>query len=433
VIVNKTIFALSSGKPPAGIAVVRLSGPAADRAVGALIAPVALPPPRRAVLLPLTGSGGTLIDHGIVIRFPAPASFTGEDVVELHVTGGPAVVAALLAELGQMEGLRAAGPGEFARRAFDNGRMDLTEAEGLADLVDAETEAQRIQALRQASGGLRHKAEAWHEAHLSILAEIEAAIDFAEDEEDVSARMVADQLPAIVALKAEIEAHLSRAAFAERLRRGVTVVILGPPNAGKSTLINALAERDIAIVSEEAGTTRDLIEVHMDIGGIPVVMIDTAGIRETAGAIEAEGVRRARARAAEADLVLALVSPGEPAPRDALAVLAKADALPADASAPDALRVSAKTGEGMDALIARLAERVGALAGKGEEMLVTRERQRQALAACAEALGEAEREDDLVLRAEAMRRSIRALGELTGRISAERILDVVFSRFCIGK
>lgn len=431
---KKTIFSLSSGPPPAGVAVVRVSGPAAGGALRALARRV--PSPRRAALVRLRAPDGDAIDDALVLWFPAPASFTGEDVAELHVTGGPAVVAALLGALGGMDGLRPAEPGEFARRAFDNGKLDLTQAEGLADLIDAETEAQR----RQASGGLKALAEAWHARLLSILAETEAALDFGEDEEDVGARLVDDQGPAIAALGAEIDRHLARYRFAERLRRGLTIVLLGAPNAGKSSLINALARRDVAIVSPEAGTTRDLIEVHLDLGGVPATLVDTAGLRETEGAIEAEGVRRARARAEEADLVLFLVGPegrdGD-VPAGAVVVESKAD-LRSDPPGQEyereqRLRVSAITGAGLASLEALLVDHARRLAGSGQDALVTHERQRAALAECRDALGTAAGENDVVLRAESLRTAMRSLGRLTGRVGVEDILDIVFGRFCIGK
>lgn len=392
-----------------------------------------MPSPRRATLVRLRDAG-TAIDDALVLWFPAPASFTGEDVAELHVTGGPAVVAALLRALGTIEGLRPAEPGEFTRRAFDNGKLDLTEAEGLADLIDAETEAQRRQALRQASGGLRALATDWHDRLLSILAETEASLDFGEDEEDVSTRLVEGKAPEIIALAREIDGHLGHYRFAERLRRGLTIVLLGAPNAGKSSLINALARREVAIVSPEAGTTRDLIEVHLDLGGVAATLVDTAGLRDAEGAIEAEGVRRARQRADEADLVLFLVGPDDhnaTIPPDAVAVQSKADIRSNPVG--EQLRVSAVTGEGLAALEALLIERAGALAGAGQDALVTNARQRDALVECRDAMIAASEENDPVLRAESLRMAMRDLGRLTGRVGVEDILDIVFGRFCIGK
>lgn len=428
---RNTIFSLSSGLPPAGVAVVRVSGPASAAALRALAGQV--PTPRRATLARLREPCGAPIDDALALWFPAPASFTGEDVAELHVTGGPAVVAALLRGLGAMDGLRPAEAGEFARRAFDNGKLDLTQAEGLADLIDAETEAQRRQALRQASGGLKTLAEDWHARLLATLAETEAVLDFGEDEDDVSARFVDDQGAAIGALCSEIDAHLARYHFAERLRRGLTIVLLGAPNAGKSSLMNALARRDVAIVSPEAGTTRDLIEVHLDLGGVPATLVDTAGLRETSGTVEAEGVRRARARAEEADVVLFVVDPEgaiAEAPANAIIIESKSD-LRRDRS--ERLRVSAVSGEGLSELESLLIDRAMDLAGSGQDALVTHARQREALGACRDALAQAFEQADVVLRAESLRGAMRSLGRLTGRVSVEDILDVVFGRFCIGK
>ncbi len=418
------------------MALFRLSGPATAAALRTLAGRDFVP--RRATLARLADAAGTPLDDALVTWFPAPHSFTGEDVAEIGVTGGAATVAAMLAALGEIDGLRLSRPGEFARRAFDNGRLDLTEAEGLADLVEATSEAQRLQALRQASGGLKARAEDWHGRLLGLVAEIEASLDFGEDEADVSAAMVGDTVPAIADLADEIETELGRYRFAERLRRGVNIVVVGSPNAGKSSLVNALARRDVAIVSPEAGTTRDLIEVQLDLGGIPAVLVDTAGLRDApAGAVESEGIRRARARAEDADIVVHVLGDGEVPVTGALAVRSKADLRSGTNREPagcdGALDVSALTGAGIAALEAELARRAAALTGAGEEALVTRERQRAALAACVAELRAAAAEAETVLRAEALRQALHALGELTGRTTAERILDVVFCRFCIGK
>ena len=414
------------------MALLRLSGPGAGAALRQLAGRDFLA--RRATLAPLRDGGGELIDTGLVTWFPGPASFTGEDVAEIGVTGGVAVVAAMLAALGAIDGLRLARPGEFARRAFDHGKLDLTEAEGLADLVDASSEAARRLALRQAAGGLKALAEDWHQRLVALVAEIEASLDFAEDEADVSARMLADTAPAIAALAAEMAAHSGRYAFAERLRRGVSIILIGAPNAGKSSLVNALAMRDVAIVSEEAGTTRDLIEVAMDLDGVAATLIDSAGLREAgeAGAVESEGMRRARARAAESDIVVHVLGDGEAAVPGTLAVRSKAD-LRARPSSDGAIDLSVRTGAGLDSLQAELVARAALLTGRGEDVLVTRERQRAALDACRAALDMAAAEADTVLRAESLRSALAALGELTGRTSVEQILDVVFGRFCIGK
>jgi tRNA modification GTPase len=412
------------------VALFRVSGPAAGAALQALAGRDFAP--RRATLARLVDPAlAEPIDDALVTWFPAPASFTGEDVAEIGVTGGPAVVAAMLRALAGIAGLRLAQPGEFARRAFDNGRLDLTEAEGLADLIDATSEAQRRQALRQASGGLKALAERWHEALIGLLAEIEASLDFGEDEADVAERMVGDTAPAIAALAAEIEAHLGRYRFAERLRRGVTVVVVGRPNVGKSSLVNALARRDVAIVADEPGTTRDLIEVHLELGGVPVVLVDTAGLREPGGGVEAEGIRRARTRAEEADIVLSVVDVGEPPLAGAIGVRSKLDVRAP--SSDGLIDVSAVTGANLDRLIDVLARQAAELTGAGEDLLVSQERQRAALAACSGALRMAGAEPDPVLRAESLRAALKALGDLTGRTSVERILDTVFGRFCIGK
>lgn len=427
---NTTIFALSSGRPPAAIAVVRLSGVRAFAALSTLTGRNRFIP-RRATRARLTSRSGIAIDEAIVLCFPAPASFTGEDVAEIHVTGGAAVVSALLTELGSLAGLRLAAPGEFARRAFEAGKIDLTEAEGLADLIEAQSEAQRIQALRQASGGLKDLAERWQAALLSALAETEAMLDFSEDEEDVALQIAGERASVPLRIACEIEQHLSGYTFAERLRRGVGIVVTGAPNIGKSSLVNALAKREVAIVSPEAGTTRDPIEVHLSLAGVPAILVDTAGLRVATAPVESEGIRRARSRIAEADIVLQLIAPGENADAGAMAIVTKADTR--IARCVGGLDVSVATGEGLETLREALCRRAAALTGSGEDLLVTHERQRASLADCSAALAEAARESDPVLHAESLRTALRALGALTGQVSVERILDVIFSRFCIGK
>jgi tRNA modification GTPase len=304
-----TIFALSSGRPPAAIAVVRISGPRAKDGLAALTAKI--PEPRRAALRRLRdGTTGAVLDDALVLWLPGPNTETGEDMVELHLHGGRAVVAAVLAALGKVEGLRGAEAGEFTRRAFENGRLDLTAVEGLADLIFAETEAQRAQAMRQLSGALGDRAEAWRTRLVEALALVEAGIDFS-DEADVPEGLLAPALYAAQQLVDEIEETLRDEQRGERLREGLVVAIAGPPNAGKSSLLNAIAKRDVAIVSPNAGTTRDVIEVHLDLGGYPVTLLDTAGIRDSNDPVEQEGVRRARERAAAADLVLWVTEAGE--------------------------------------------------------------------------------------------------------------------------
>src|SRR3954466_11322628 len=294
-----TIFALSSGRPPAAIAVVRVSGPRAGDAITALGGK--LPEPRRAALRRLRHDGA-LLDEALVLWFPGPATETGEDMAELHLHGGRAVVAAVLAALGKLEGFRPAEAGEFTRRAFANGRLDLTAVEGLGDLVFAETEAQRAQAMRQFSGALGHRADAWRSRLIEALALIEARIDFSD--QDVPDDLISPALHVARELVEDIEKALADEHRGERLREGLTVAIAGPPNAGKSSLLNRLARRDVAIVSPTPGTTRDVIEVHLDLAGYPVTLLDTAGVRASKDPVEQEGVRRAKARAEAADLVL---------------------------------------------------------------------------------------------------------------------------------
>jgi len=434
----ETIYALSTAAGRAGIAVLRLSGPHACDAVLALTG-VAPGPPREARLRrfrdPQTQAP---LDRGLVLFFEGPASFTGEDVCELHIHGGRAVVAAMLRALSVLPGLRAAQPGEFTRRAFENGRLDLTEVEGLADLIDAETEAQRIQALRQMEGALGRLYEGWRARLIKALAYAEAEIDFPDEE--VPGGLTRKLLPEIEALAAEIAAHLDDGRKGERLRDGIEVAIVGPPNAGKSSLLNRLAGREAAIVSEEAGTTRDVLEIRLDLGGVPVTLADTAGLREAAGAIEQEGVRRALARAEAADLRLVITAPGAGgdfslAREGDIRVLNKLD-LGGDVP-PGALGVSALTGQGLDLLEATLRERVGAAYETQEHPLITRARHREGLGECAASLARAaealKAERPAELAAEDLRLAARALGRITGRVDVEDLLDVIFRDFCIGK
>jgi tRNA modification GTPase len=307
---RETIYALSSGRPPVAIAVIRISGPRAGAALQALTGK--LPSPRQAAFARVRDpASSALIDEALALWFPGPRSETGEDIAELQLHGGRAVIAAVLAALSRVEGLRPAEAGEFTRRAFENGKLDLTAVEGLADLVAAETEGQRRQALRQLQGALRVPAEAWREKLIKALALVEARIDFS-DEADVPENLLAPALAMAGSLADEIAGALADGQRGERLREGLVVAIAGPPNAGKSTLLNRLAKREAAIVSPYAGTTRDVIEVHLDLGGWPVTLLDTAGIRETEDPVELEGVKRARARAETADLVLWMVEAGSP-------------------------------------------------------------------------------------------------------------------------
>lgn len=419
------IFALSSGAPPAGIAVFRLSGPGTLAALAGLVAPRPLPPPRTAMLRSIRAARtGEPIDSALLLVFPAPHSFTGEDMAEIHCHGSPAVVAALHKELLD-RGLAPAGPGEFTRRAFLNGRIDLTQAEALADLLAAETEAQRHQALANAGGRLRAAAQAWRARLLDLRAAAEAELDFA-DEADV-ARTAPP--PAIAALAADIAAALAAAPLAERVRAGLTIAVTGPVNAGKSSLVNALAGRDVAIVTPHAGTTRDVIEVRLDLGGIPVTLLDTAGLRDSADPVEQEGIARARARAAAADLVLDF---GNGASGWQLVGHIDETGL-APGYHDGAFHLSPRTGAGIDTLVEALVRWAQAAVPRGEPALVTTARQVHLLGNARDHLAEAAATADPVLRAESLRAAAHALGRLTGAIDPEDVLGAIFARFCIGK
>jgi len=350
-------------------------------------------------------------------------------VVELHVHGGPAVVDALLRVLSAFDGLRAALPGEFSRRAFDNGKLDLTQAEGLADLIAAQTDAQRRLALAHAGGRLRDQAEAWRSAIVNLLAEAAAELDFA-DEDDVD---VTFDRSAVAALRRDIERHLDDGRIGERIRDGLTVAVVGAPNVGKSSLINLLARRDAAIVSDVPGTTRDVIELPLDLGGVPVTLVDTAGLRDTDDPVEAEGIRRARLRAERADLVLHLVADAGTPPLGQV-VVNKIDVSGDAPGLRDGIfHISAATGAGIAELELWLVEWARGVVSTAEPPLISRARHRAALEACAALLREAEGEEDGVLRAEALRLSARRLGEVTGHVGVEEVLGEIFGRFCIGK
>lgn len=420
-----TIFALSSGAPPAGIGVIRISGPTAHAALEMLAG--RLPPVRQARLARLRSGAGELLDEALILRFAGPASATGEDLAELHCHGGRAVVAAVLAELGTIPGLRAAEPGEFTRRAFANGRIDLVEAEGLADLLNAETELQRRAALASAGGVFSAQIEQWREAVLRLSAVVEAVLDFG-DEGDVG-ELPADFADRCRDLSAELDAWLARPR-AERLRDGYRVVLAGPPNAGKSSLFNALVDSAAAITSPVAGTTRDLIERPVALGGVPFVFVDTAGLNETSeDAIERIGVGLARNALTAADLVLWLGAPAD-RPDGAWQVQSHADLAPPMLGARH--RVSAVTSEGVDDLKrALVGHALAALPRPGEAALNAR--QHAVLADCEQAIRLAGAEHDPLLAAEQLRLARRALDALTGRASTEDMLDALFGRFCIGK
>jgi tRNA modification GTPase len=488
-----TIFALSSGAGRAGVSVVRISGPRASD-VFERMAPGrsgGVPEPRRAVLRKLcqpvpvgAPAGGELIDEVLALWFPGPRSFTGEDTVELHTHGSRAVVSATLDALGRLEGLRMAEAGEFTRQAFDNGRMELTQVEGLADLINADTEEQRKQALRQMGGAMRERYEGWRSDLLGALAHTEALIDFGEDAEDVTEEALAGALKTTRELRAQIEVQLADGGRGEVVREGVRVAILGPPNAGKSTLLNALAQRDAAIVSPVAGTTRDVVQVTLQLGGLPVLLSDTAGLREaTDDPIEKQGMLRAADEARRANIQLWVFDAAAPplslSQLDATAalgtiesvgskvaaddgasgdfeadadggptrllVLNKIDLHPASPSnlVPDSAqwRVSCESGEGVQGFLDALASLVSSRYGssEGEPALITRERHRAHLRACAAALGAFEEyaalgdHAPLDLAAEELRLSATELGRITGKIDVEEMLDVIFRDFCIGK
>lgn len=444
-----TIFALSSGHGVAGVAVFRISGPGASRALIDLCG--RLPSPRRASLCTLVDrTDGQPLDQALVLWFPAPKSFTGEDVVELHCHGGRAVVAAVLRVLGRMQGFRLAEAGEFTRRAFEAGRLDLTEVEGLADLLTAETEVQRRQALRQAEGSLRCLYGRWREEIIWAMAMIEAELDFADEDDvpDSHANVIWQKLERLVG---EIEGHLQGSKAAERVRDGFDIVLLGKPNAGKSSLINALAKRDVAIVTAEAGTTRDLIEVHLDLNGYPVTLIDTAGLRESSGLVEQEGIRRARDRASRADLVLYLKGVDDDTPyagdleglvcpmwlirskSDLKLPSARFGEMPSGFEKVLSLSV---TGDGS---VRRLLEELSIyVAGQmfvGDEPVATRQRHVALLEQCKTGLSTAidMKGMGLELVADELRSAANALGRITGKVDVEDLLDVIFRDFCIGK
>jgi tRNA modification GTPase len=431
---SDTIYALSSAPGRGGVAVVRVSGPQAGRAVVALAGP--LPAPRQAVLRRLVQEDGE-IDRALLLWFPGPASFTGEDVAEFHVHGGRAVREALFAALAA-QGLRPAEPGEFSRRAVENGKLDLTRAEAIADLVDAETPAQLRQALRQHDGALADLYEGWRARLIAALGRAEAAIDFSDD--GVGDAEFAAARAAALEIFQQIQAHMDDSGRGEALREGLRLTILGPPNAGKSSLINALANRPVAIVSDRPGTTRDVVEARLDLGGYLLTVADTAGVRETEDAIEAEGVRRALSHAA-GGMTLLLLDASAANPRAGLP-----DDLPApdlvvwnkaDLGVPrDGISISLKTGEGLSMLQSLLQQKVQhKLEIPGDAPALTRPRHRHALAEAVAALqhGLAAPAAQPELLAEDLRLAMRAIGRITGRVDVEELLDFVFRDFCIGK
>jgi tRNA modification GTPase len=432
-----TIFALSSAPGRAGVAVIRVSGGKAGAAVEALTRKP-LPAPRLARLRTLQDSAGGPIDQALALWFPAPDSFTGEDVAEFHVHGGRAIVEAVLDELAAVPGCRPAEPGEFTRRAVENGKFDFTQAEAILDLIDAETPAQRRQAMRQRQGALSEVYEHWRAALVRALAWAEADIDFSDEELPVDA--LDRSKTQVLRIFDEIRRHLADARRGEIVRDGLFLTVVGPPNAGKSSLINALAQRDVAIVAETAGTTRDILEVRLNIGGYVVIVADTAGLRDAVDAVESEGVRRALDRAERSDLLLVLVDGSEPGmPPISGMMLENADLLVWNKSdlgetEREGLKLSLKTGEGLDALLAAIARKVAERLDRGGEApVLTRARHRHALEIALEALDRSLDATAPELFAEDLRLAVRAIGRITGRVDVEELLDVIFRDFCIGK
>ena len=441
----ETIYALSSGQGVAGVGVIRLSGKGVVEILQGFCGLV--PEPRRALLCDLKHPiDGTFLDQALVLYFKGPKSFTGEDVAEFHVHGGRAVIEGVLSALGALPFTRMAEAGEFSRRGFENGKLDLLEVEGLADLIAADTAAQKSQALQQMRGVFSGLYEQWRADLIYAIALVESALDFS-DEGDVPEDIAGEASPRINALYEAIERRLDDGHRGEIVRDGFKVVIAGPPNAGKSALLNALAKRDVAIVSDEAGTTRDVIEVRLDVNGLPVIVSDTAGLRETPSKVEQEGIRRSFQEVDRADFVLWLVDgaapildvPDELSGQDkpVLTLWNKLDMGPVDPSFEGKidLALAAETGQGLGKLIEEIGKQAQRQVGSGEGVLITRARHRDLLLSVLEALGDF-LEGDLVdteLRAEDLRRAAFALGRLTGKVDVEDILDKLFVEFCIGK
>ncbi|NKD86057.1 tRNA uridine-5-carboxymethylaminomethyl(34) synthesis GTPase MnmE [Haematospirillum jordaniae] len=449
-ITNDTIVATATAPGRAGVAVTRVSGTRARDVITALCG--RLPEARKATRFLFRDPGtGDVLDDGLVLWFPGPASFTGEDTAEFQGHGGKAVTDALLQTIRRMDGVRIAEPGEFSRRAFLNGKLDLTRVEGLADLIQAETDAQRRQALQQMDGALARLYDSWREELVRRLAWMEAHIDFPD--EDIPPDLDRSARNGLEELAQTIDAYLSDNRRGERIRDGIQIAVIGRPNAGKSSLVNALAQREAAIVSDQAGTTRDIIEIHLDLGGFPVTIADTAGLRSSNEDIEAEGIRRARVRASTADLKIAVFDLTEWPELDeetlslvdssTLIVLNKSDVatpypdrmLTISGSGAHSLLLSTRSGEGMTELLSTLtamvAERLNA--GAHAPPALTRQRHRDALEDCRDSLLRAIHAPMLELMVEDVRLAARALGRITGRVEVDDLLDVIFSDFCIGK
>lgn len=437
-----TIFAPATASGRAGVSVIRVSGPSTLHAFTEMAG--ALPQPRHSVLRVLKDEQGEPIDQALCLYFEGPESFTGEDVAEFHIHGSPAVLNACLKRLSHFPGFRIAEPGEFARRAFENGKLDLSAIEGLADLIDAETEIQRRQALRQLQGGLTRESDRWREALIRVLSLFDAELDFS-DEADVDSKILSEAQRILNDLSDEMTKALSQAAWGERVRDGFVVLLAGPPNSGKSTLLNAFAKREAAIVSDRPGTTRDLIEVKLDLAGLPVLMIDSAGIRESVDEIENEGIRRTLEQVHRADLVLWLHSSVEKkteiplelreSGRTVVEVLTQIDRV--SSTPPERLAVSARTGEGFERLIEVIQDQITRYQDKGSVSgLLTRARHRAAVEEALEFIDRARRAGHgtgAELIAEEIRLAARAIGKITGIVSVDDVLDRLFSSFCIGK
>lgn len=436
-----TICALASGAPPSAIGVVRISGPAVRQVCTELLAS-GLPEPRRAVLTRIRDLSGAEVDQGLVLFSPAPHSYTGEDTLELYLHGGPAVITHALETLTALPGVRLAGPGEFTRRAFEAGKLDLAEAEGVADLIEAETLAQKSQALRQVSGGLSQTYNEWRDELTGLLALVEVMVDF-PDEGDVSGDAAAPLRARVAGLTKAVETALGDGGIGERIRDGFRIAIIGAPNAGKSSILNRLARREAAIVTDIAGTTRDVIEVRLILGGQVVWLADTAGLRETEDVVEAEGVRRARRAAADADLRIHVIDGEAPSPPPGpvgsldIVVFNKVDVRPSILAPDGALLLSAVTGEGFDKLESWIASFVSQRAASVEAPVITRARHREkltrGLAALAAAKAALDQELGFEMVAEDLRLAIREMQTIVGEIGVEDVLGAVFSRFCIGK
>ncbi|APH70271.1 tRNA uridine-5-carboxymethylaminomethyl(34) synthesis GTPase MnmE [Aquibium oceanicum] len=440
-----TIYALSSGNLPSAVAVVRLSGPHVREVLTTLVGSV--PEPRQLVLATLRDLDGGVIDRGFVSYFAAPASFTGDDSAEFQVHGSIAVIAALFRTFAALPGLRTAEAGEFARRAHVNGKFDLTGAEALADLIEAETEAQRRFAIANASGRTSELYQSWRERIIHARAMIEAELDFS-DEEDIPGAVGSTVWAGIAELRVEILEHIKGYRTSEIIRNGYQVALIGLPNAGKSSLLNALIRRDAAIVSEEPGTTRDLVVVNLDLCGVKVVLTDTAGLREGAGPVEQQGIERAREAGRSAQLVLRLhdlSASSDTTVQDRFEneikvgtksdLVGYSDLTTIEVGPLADLKVSAKTGAGLEALLERIREHAVTAVSTSQNLIPFRERHVAQLVEAERLLGNALTEDslDLELKAELMRRASLALGRIIGDVDVEDVLDVIFSRFCIGK